>query len=156
MVSINLEKTSKTHIDSLYRHLSVQSMLDMKAVNGEVNIEVLRSLYAQSYQAVTTLFGGRVAYVTFVVPTDKDEYAVYVISTTLGYSDGESLDKSFESIIRDLPNCKLYSIVYKGNHRYARLLKDNGFHFIREVIHGVEKRNFLLLGKNTDGKKSAQ
>lgn len=156
MASLSFEKTADTHIETLYRHLSVQSMLDMKAVNGEVNIDILRGLYAQSHKSVTVLYGGRVAYVVFVVPTDVSEFGVYMFSTSLSTTDGAFLNKSFESVIRDLPNCKLYSIVYEGNHRYAKLLKDNGFRFVRNILHGVEKRNFLLLGKNTDGKASAQ
>lgn len=152
MISISVEKATEKHIESLYRHLSVQSILDLKAVNGEVNVQILKDLYVQSHKATAVLFGGRVAYVVFVVPTDENEFAVYMLATSLGYSEREELDKSFESIIIDLPNSKLYSIVYEGNHRYAKLLKDNGFRFVRNMLHGVEKRNFLLLGKNIDGK----
>ena len=36
MARINIINTEKKHIVNLYRHLSVQSLLDIKAVNGEV------------------------------------------------------------------------------------------------------------------------
>lgn len=81
------------------------------------------------------------------MPTDIEECSVFVASTTLGYSDVESLRNTFSAIIKDLPEKNLYSIVYKGNHKYSKLLKDNGFRFIRNLIHGEENRNFLLLGK---------
>lgn len=151
MARINIIDTKKEHLSSLYKHLSVQSLLDIKAVNGEVTERVLLDLITSSAVAKTVLYGDKIAYIVFVLPTDIDECSVFVISTTLGYSDSNALDESFSAIIKDLPDMNFYSIVYKGNHRYTKLLKDNGFRFIRNLIHGAEKRNFLLLGKNKNG-----
>ena len=151
MARINIIDTKKEHLFSLYKHLSVQSLLDIKAVNGEVTERVLLDLITSSAVAKTVLYGDKIAYIVFVLPTDIDECSVFVISTTLGYSDSNALDESFSAIIKDLPDMNFYSIVYKGNHRYTKLLKDNGFRFIRNLIHGAEKRNFLLLGKNKNG-----
>ena len=142
-------------MSSLYKHLSVQSLLDIKAVNGEVTESVLLNLLYSSVVSKTVLFSNKVAYSVFVMPTDIDECSVFLVSTTLGYSNSKSLDESFSDIIKDLPDANFYSIVYKGNHRYAKLLKDNGFRFIRNLIHGVEKRNFLLLGKMKDDTTSS-
>ena len=151
MARINIIDTKKEHLSSLYKHLSVQSLLDIKAVNGEVTERVLLDLITSSAVAKTVLYGDKIAYIVFVLPTDIDECSVFVVSTTLGYSDSNALDESFSAIIKDLPDMNFYSIVYKGNHRYTKLLKDNGFRFIRNLIHGAEKRNFLLLGKNKNG-----
>ena len=151
MERIDIVYTKKEHLSSLYKHLSVQSLLDIKAVNGEVTESVLLNLLYSSVVSKTVLFSNKVAYSVFVMPTDIDECSVFLVSTTLGYSNSKSLDESFSDIIKDLPDANFYSIVYKGNHRYAKLLKDNGFRFIRNLIHGVEKRNFLLLGKNKNG-----
>lgn len=151
MERIDIVYTKKEHLSSLYKHLSVQSLLDIKAVNGEVTESVLLNLLYSSVVSKTVLFSNKVAYSVFVMPTDIDECSVFLVSTTLGYSNSKSLDESFSGIIKDLPDANFYSIVYKGNHRYAKLLKDNGFRFIRNLIHGVEKRNFLLLGKNKNG-----
>lgn len=151
MARINIIDAKKEHLSNLYRHLSVQSLLDIKAVNGEVTEGVLANLINSSAKAKTVMYGDKIAYVVFVLPTDVDECSVFVVSTTLGYSDSNALDESFSSIIKDLPDMNFYSIVYKGNHRYAKLLKDNGFRFIRNLIHGAEKRNFLLLGKKKNG-----
>lgn len=151
MARINIIDTKKEHLSSLYKHLSVQSLLDIKAVNGEVTERVLLDLITSSAVAKTVLYGDKIAYIVFVLPTDIDECSVFVVSTTLGYSDSNALDESFSAIIKDLPDMNFYSIVYKGNHRYTKLLKDNGFRFIRNLIHGAEKRNFLLLGKKKNG-----
>jgi hypothetical protein len=155
MERIDIVTTKKEHLSSLYKHLSVQSLLDIKAVNGEVTEAVLLNLLYSSIISKTVLFSNKVAYSVFVMPTDIDECSVFLVSTTLGYSNSKSLDESFSDIIKDLPDANFYSIVYKGNHRYAKLLKDNGFRFIRNLIHGVEKRNFLLLGKMKDDTTSS-
>ena len=155
MEKIDIINTKKEHLSSLYKHLSVQSLLDIKAVNGEVTEGILVKLMQSSTISKTVMFGSKIAYTVFVMPTDINECSVFLVSTTLGYSNSKSLDESFSEIIKDLPECNFYSIVYKGNHRYAKLLKDNGFRFIRNLIHGAEKRNFLLLGKMKDDTTSS-
>lgn len=147
MAKISIVNTEKKYLESVYRHLSVQSLLDIKAVNGEVTKNVLPSMLESSSVSKTVFYDGKIAYSVFVMPTDIEECSVFVASTTLGYSDVESLRNTFSAIIKDLPEKNLYSIVYKGNHKYSKLLKDNGFRFIRNLIHGEENRNFLLLGK---------
>ena len=147
MAKISIVNTEKKYLESVYRHLSVQSLLDIKAVNGEVTKNVLPSMLESSSVSKTVFYDGKIAYSVFVIPTDVEECSVFVVSTTLGYSDVESLRNTFSAIIKDLPEKNLYSIVYKGNHKYSKLLKDNGFRFIRNLIHGEENRNFLLLGK---------
>lgn len=156
MAKINIVDTDKKYLDSIYRHLSVQSLLDIKAVNGEVTKSVLLSMLNASSFSKTVFYDGKIAYTIFVMPTDTNECSVFVVSTTLGYSDVESLRNTFSAIIKDLPEHNLYSIVYKGNHKYSKLLKDNGFRFIRNLIHGEENRNFLLLGKMKNGKTSVK
>ena len=147
MAKISIVNTEKKYLESVYRHLSVQSLLDIKAVNGEVTKNLLPSMLESSSVSKTVFYDGKIAYSVFVMPTDVEECSVFVVSTTLGYSDVESLRNTFSAIIKDLPEKNLYSIVYKGNHKYSKLLKDNGFRFIRNLIHGEENRNFLLLGK---------
>ena len=156
MAKISIVNTEKKYLESVYRHLSVQSLLDIKAVNGEVTKNVLPSMLESSSVSKTVFYDGKIAYSVFVMPTDVEECSVFVVSTTLGYSDVESLRNTFSAIIKDLPEKNLYSIVYKGNHKYSKLLKDNGFRFIRNLIHGEENRNFLLLGKLKNGQTLAK
>ena len=156
MAKISIVNTEKKYLESVYRHLSVQSLLDIKAVNGEVTKNVLPSMLESSSVSKTVFYDGKIAYSVFVMPTDVEECSVFVVSTTLGYSDVESLRNTFSAIIKDLPEKNLYSIVYKGNHKYSKLLKDNGFKFIRNLIHGEENRNFLLLGKLKNGQTYAK
>lgn len=156
MAKISIVNTEKKYLESVYRHLSVQSLLDIKAVNGEVTKNVLPSMLESSSVSKTVFYDGKIAYSVFVMPTDVEECSVFVVSTTLGYSDVESLRNTFSAIIKDLPEKNLYSIVYKGNHKYSKLLKDNGFRFIRNLIHGEENRNFLLLGKLKNEKTPAK
>lgn len=156
MAKISIVNTEKKYLESVYRHLSVQSLLDIKAVNGEVTKNVLPSMLESSSVSKTVFYDGKIAYSIFVMPTDVEECSVFVVSTTLGYSDVESLRNTFSAIIKDLPEKNLYSIVYKGNHKYSKLLKDNGFRFIRNLIHGEENRNFLLLGKMKNAETPAK
>ena len=147
MARLSINPTKKEYLQSLYKHLSIQSILDIKAVNGEVTESVLHNLLNMSSSSWTVFYGDRLAYTGFIMTSDIEECSVFVVSTSLGYSDKDAMQKSFSGIIKDLPNYNFYSIVYKGNHQYAKLLKDNGFTFIRDLVHGVEKRSFLLLGK---------
>lgn len=155
MVKYKIIDTDDSCISLLYKHLSVQSLLDMKAVNGEVTENVLKDLRDMSLKSKTVYYDNKLAYVIFVIPTTENECSLFIVSSTLGYAFKDTLQETFENIIKDLPNCYFYSIVYKGNHQYAKLLKDNGFKQIKEMIHGVEKRNFILLGKEKNGKGRA-
>lgn len=150
MDNVKIIDADKDCLSKLYKHLSVQSLLDIKAVNGEVNLDILLSLKMRSSKCKAVLFNNRVAYCVFVIPTASEENSIYLLSSTMGYSDTEELKQSFRNIINDLPNENFYSIVYKGNSKYTKLLKDNGFRFIRNLTHGAEERNFLLLGKSND------
>ena len=154
MVKYKIIDTDNESLSRLYKHLSVQSLLDIKAVNGEVTEGVLKDLKEMSIVSKTVYYDSKLAYTVFVLPSDKEECSFFVISSTLGYAHKDILQTSFESIIKDLPNFNFYSIVYKGNHQYAKLLKDNGFNQIKEMIHGVEKRSFVLLGKNKNAKST--
>ena len=147
MVAINILNTTKEHLSRLYKHLSVQSLLDIKAVNGEVSEEILDNLLSFSAVSKTVMFGGKIAYSVFVIPSKEGQYSIYLIASTNGYSQTKELYDTFASIIKDLPVGKFYSIVYKGNHKYFKLLKDNGFEFKKNIVHGAENRIFLLLGK---------
>lgn len=153
MVKVNFEDTKREHLDILYRHLSVQSLLDIKSVNGEVSVYILKEMFDRSINIKSIFYNGKLAYCVFVLPTDENEFSIYLISTTLGYSEKNALKESFESIIRDLPKSNYYSIVYKGNHKFTKLLRDNGFVLVKNLIHGVEKRMFFLLEKKVNAKR---
>lgn len=147
MAAISILDTTKEHILKLYKHLSVQSLLDIKAVNGEVTEEILNNLLSFSSLSKTVMYSGKIAYSVFIIPTKQNEYNIYLLASTIGYSQTEDLSDSFSHIIKGLSGGKFYSIVYKGNHKYLKLLKDNGFEFKRNIVHGAEKRIFQLLGK---------
>lgn len=145
MVKINISDTKDKYFKTLFTHISIQSLLDLKAVNGCINIELLKEMLDMSAESKTVFCDGKLAYTTFVMPSDEEESCLYIIATTFGYSNYDLMNKTFSDIIKGLPKQRLYSIVYTGNHKYAKLLKDNMFETLKTITHGVEQRNFYLM-----------
>lgn len=150
MEKVDIRNTQEHYLDLIYKHLCVQSLLDLKAVNGEITKEILYNLHKSASISKTVFYGKKIAYSVFVIPTDDQEHSIFMISTTIGNSQGEELSFSFKEIIKSLPKSNFYSIVYKGNHKYSKILKENGFEYIRNITHGVENRVFFLLGKGVE------
>lgn len=59
MAKISIVNTEKKYLESVYRHLSVQSLLDIKAVNGEVTKNVLPSMLESSSVSKTVFYDGK-------------------------------------------------------------------------------------------------
>jgi hypothetical protein len=145
MVKISVSDTKSKYFKTLFTHIAVQSLLDLKAVNGFINVELLDEMLNMSAESKTVFCDGKLAYTAFIMPTDENESCVYIVATTFGYSNYDIMNKSFAEIIKGLPKQTLYSIVYTGNHKYAKLLKDNNFETIKTITHGVEQRSFYLM-----------
>ena len=145
MVKISICNTKEKYFNMLFTHIAVQSLLDLKAVNGCINVDLLKEMLDMSAQSKTVFCDGKLAYTAFIMPSDEGESCVYIIASTFGYGNYDLMNKSFAEIIKGLPKQRLYSIVYIGNHKYAKLLKDNNFETIKTITHGVEQRSFYLM-----------
>lgn len=136
--------TGKDASELIY-HLSVQSLLDLKAINGQITFEDIMVAKNMSTYSKTVLFNGRVAYVVFGIPSEaKNQLNLFIYATTEGYSKMDVMKESLFSVINDLQSSKICSIVYRGNKKLQSLLRANGFAFEKNMCFGKENRTFCL------------
>lgn len=138
------EFTAKEASELLY-HLSVQSLLDLKSINGQITFNDIMDASKMSTYAKAVLFNGHVAYVALGIPSEtKGQINLFLYATTEGYSKMQTMKESLFSVINDLQKFKICSIVYKGNKKLQSLLRSNGFQFSKNLFFGKEKRMFSL------------
>lgn len=142
---IDLVKFTGRYANELLYHLSVQSLLDLKAINGQITLEDIMVASNMSVYSKAVLFGGHVAYVVFGIPSETDgQINLFLYATTEGYSKIQMMKESLFGIINDLQKNKICSIVYKGNRKLQSLLRANGFKFSKNMFFGKENRMFSL------------
>lgn len=138
------EFTPKDAGELLY-HMSVQSLLDMKSINGQITYSDIMDASKMSVYSKSVLFNGHVAYVVFGIPSESDgQINLFLYATTEGYSKMQTMKESLFTVINDLQNFKICSIVYKGNRKLQSLLRANGFKFSKNMFFGKENRMFSL------------
>ena len=129
----------------LLHHLSVQSLLDMKSINGQITFDDIMVAQKMSVYSKTALFNGHVAYVVLGIPSESDgQINLFIYATTEGYSKMQTMKESLFTIINDLQKFKICSIVYKGNKKLQSLLRANDFKFNKNMFFGKENRMFSL------------
>ena len=138
------EFTPKDAGELLY-HMSVQSLLDLKSINGQITFEDIMEASKMAVYTRTVLFNGHVAYVAFGIPSEtKGQVNLFLYATTEGYSKMQTMKESLFSVINDLQKFKICSIVYKGNKKLQSLLRANDFKFDKNLFFGKERRMFSL------------
>lgn len=130
---------------SLIYHMSVQSLLDLKAINGRVCFEDIMETKNMSVYSKTVLFNDRVAYAVFGIPSENSgQINLFIYATTEAYSKMSITKESLFNIINDLQKYKICSIIYKGNRKLQSLLRSNGFKYSKSMFFGRENRTFCL------------
>lgn len=138
------EFTQKDASELLY-HMSVQSLLDLKSINGQITFSDIMDASKMSVYSKAVLFNGRVAYIVFGIPSETEgQINLFLYATTEGYSKMQTMKESLFSVINDLQNFKICSIVYKGNRKLQSLLRANDFKFNKNMFFGKENRMFSL------------
>ena len=142
---IDFKDFTAKYAGELLYHLSVQSLLDLKAVNGQITFQDIIDTSKMSDYCKVVLFNDRVAYVAFGVPSEnKGQINLFLYATTEGYSKMQIMKESLFTITNDLQKYKICSIVYKGNKKLQSLLRANDFKFNKNLFFGKENRMFSL------------
>lgn len=129
----------------LLYHMSVQTLLDLKAINGQITFDDIMMAQRLSIYSKVVLFNGRVAYIALGIPSENDgQINLFIYATTEGFSKMDMTKESLFSVINELQNYKICSIVYKGNKKLQSLLRANGFRFDKNMCFGKENRTFCL------------
>lgn len=152
---IKVKEFKKEDIPNLLMHMSIQSLLDLKATYGRVTSDDIYSAADLSVYSKTIYFGSRVACCVFCIPSsDSKALNVFMYSTTEAYSKLADLKESFFSVfseIKSLKKNKICSIVYNGNKKMQSVLRANGFVFSKNVVFGFENRRFCLFVGDING-----
>ena len=145
---IDFKDFSARDAGELLRHMSVQSLLDMKSINGQITFDDIMVAQKMSVYSKAVMFNGHVAYAVFGIPSDTDgQINMFIYATTEGYSKMQTMKESLFTIINDLQKYKICSIVYKGNKKLQSLLRANDFKFNKNLFFGKENRMFSLFVK---------
>lgn len=142
---IDFKEFTLKDAEELLYHLSVQSLLDLKSIYGQITYSDIVEASNMAIYSKAILFNKHVAYVVFGIPSRTEgQINLFLYATTEGYSKMQTMKESLFSIINDLQNFKICSIVYKGNGKLQSLLRANGFKFNKNMSFGKENRIFSL------------
>lgn len=133
-----IKKGFKKNIKNLYSHLGVQSILDLKALTGRVDIEDLYDMFRKSEGVYSLFYGDFVCSMFFFVRGKNNKYNLFVFSTDLPVVGIKDKLKNFIPDNTD-------ALVYNNNKKVLKLLKSCGFIEKGMLKYGVEKKNFRLL-----------
>ena len=142
---IDYKDFSIDYVKQLMYHMSVQSLLDIKAMNGRVSPEDIILANDMAVYSKVVFFGTHVAYVVFGIPSETSgQINLFIYATTEAYSKMAMTKESLFSVINDLQKYKVCSIIYKGNKKLQSLLRANGFKYSKSMFFGRENRTFCL------------
>lgn len=137
-----IKNTKRKHIRNLYTHLSVQSLLDLKAMTGRIERDDLIAMLLQSKYSYSFIVDDLTRAIIFIIPNEKKEYNVYMYSTEF---DLDIFEKDMKAIFDDMKDEKFSSIIYNGSKKNIKILKKCGFSENSVIKYGIEKKKFLLL-----------
>lgn len=147
-IKINIRDFQQKDIDELIYHLAVQTLLDMKAIYGQITKQDIDEATRLSIVSKTILFGSRIAAIFVGVPSEnKESLNLFLYATTEGFSKLDMLKEAMFSVINNLQKNKICSIVYKGNKKLQSILRASGLKFKKSVCFGKENRQFYLYVK---------
>lgn len=126
---------TKVSIDALtdvYKHLSVQSMLDMKENFGEVSMQAMKKLNSDCVMSFGVRVDKDVVCVCFVYDA-KDVYNLIVYTTTRFTQHKEECRKGIQEALKPLNEKEINSIIYGGANTVLSVLYSVGFAPIKKV-----------------------
>lgn len=147
-IRINIRDFQEKDTDELLYHLAVQTLLDMKAIYGQITKEDIDEASRLAIVNKTILFGNRIAAIVLGIPSEnKESFNLFLYATTEGFSKIDLLKEAMFSVINGLQKNKICSIVYKGNKKLQSILRASGLKFKKSVCFGKENRQFYLFVK---------
>lgn len=138
-------ETKTKDLKSIIKHADIQSLLDLKAFFGEISFDVFNKLGSDS-ERIVCIKDPKIKAMFFFIKTDKG-YNMFSALTPRMYKDLKDFDFVFKS---EAPKGFIATVIYKGNKKLYNLLKSVGFSAKKEIVIGVEQRNFVLMEFDND------
>ena len=127
-----MTKVSIEALSDIYKHLSVQSMLDMKENFGEVSMAAMKRLNDECLTSFNVRVGDDAVCACFVYDA-KDVYNLIVYTTTRFSQHKEECKKAIQDALKPLNEKEINSIIYRGANTVLSVLYSVGFAPIKKV-----------------------
>jgi hypothetical protein len=127
-----MTKVNSKELLGLYTHLSVQSMLDIKANFGEITIKVLEKLNDECNSSFSIEENGITQCIGFVYDTgDVYNFILYTSARFMVHKD--SLIEKIKDKLKLLQNKEINSIIHRDSRQLLKVLSSVGFEPQKEV-----------------------
>lgn len=126
---------TKANIESLgevYKHLSVQSILDMKENFGEVSMAVVAKMNNECLSSFDVRAGDDIVCAGFIYDAG-DVYNLIVYTTTRFTQHKEECRDAIQNALNLLKDKEINSIIYSGANTLLGVLYSVGFMPIKKV-----------------------
>lgn len=127
-----MTKVNNKELLGLYTHLSVQSMLDIKANFGEITFGVLEKINAECDSSFSVEEKGITQCVGFIYDTgDVYNFILYTSARFMIHKD--SVSKKIKERLKLLKNKEINSIIHRDSKQLLKVLASVGFEPQKEV-----------------------
>lgn len=127
-----MTKVNNKELLGLYTHLSVQSMLDIKANFGEITFGVLEKINAECDSSFSVEEKGITQCIGFIYDTgDVYNFILYTSARFMIHKD--SVSKKIKERLKLLKNKEINSIIHRDSKQLLKVLASVGFEPQKEV-----------------------
>lgn len=127
-----MTKVNNKELLGLYAHLSVQSMLDIKANFGEITFGVLEKINAECSSSFSVEEKGITQCVGFIYDTG-DVYNFILYTSARFMIHKESVSKKIKDRLKLLKDKEINSIIHRDSKQLLKVLASVGFEPQKEV-----------------------
>lgn len=127
-----MTKASLDALGEVYKHLSVQSILDMKENFGEVSMAVIAKMNNDCLSSFDVRSGEDIVCAGFVYDAD-DVYNLIVYTTTRFTQHKDECRDAIQEALKPLKDKEINSIIYSGANTVLGVLYSVGFMPIKKV-----------------------
>lgn len=127
-----MTKASDEALRDIYKHLSVQSILDMKENFGEVSMRALAKMNNDCLMSFDVRAGDDVVCAGFVYDA-QDVYNLVVYTTTRFTQHKDECREAITEALKPLKDKEINSIIYGGANTVLGVLYSVGFMPIKKV-----------------------
>lgn len=127
-----MTKASLESLVEVYKHLSVQSILDMKENFGEVSMAVIRKMNDDCLSSFDVHVGDDIVCAGFVYDAGE-VYNLIVYTTTRFTQHKDECRDAIQEALKPLKDKEINSIIYGGANTVLGVLYSVGFAPIKKV-----------------------
>lgn len=146
---IKVREIRISDIKEVFKHLSVQSILEMKSLYGRVELSDIADTMIASYKSYCVLSGAKpVCLVFFVREKDSlERFNMFLLFTSRASKCYNTVKEAILAEINLLNAGEIKSVVYEGCNISRNYLAGLGFEETGETIKSVEGKRHIIYRK---------